>query len=202
MIKSHINLALRAWLGTMFAYSSLLKLVHYDDSLHAVQQYALLPSRIATVAGALLPWCELGVAYALLRGRWYPLGPTGVASLGASFAIGSGTALHRKRQTPCGCTGGHDEVVDKWTLGRALAMTAGGLFLIGHRREYQMTFPPLFIVPSLLATSVWPAALAVGMRLSTMRQRRQRARRGTTTVAALVELLASPPADADAVDPR
>lgn len=117
------NVALaRAWLGSLFVYSAGLKLAQHDHGRSSVKGYKLLPARLATPAGLLLPWVELLTALSLLLGRFYPLGPLLGAFLGTSFASSSFAVLRQKADVPCGCTGNIDDRVSRTTFIRGLAL--------------------------------------------------------------------------------
>jgi len=111
---------LLVWLGTMFIYTAGLKLVYYDQANRLIHPYGILPRRISTLIGYLLPWTELLAGILLLSGVFFPVGPLIGLILGVSFAYAAARVLRQGAEVPCGCIGMTGDRVDFTTLARAL----------------------------------------------------------------------------------
>lgn len=192
----------RLWLGSLFVYSAGLKLAHYDQADSLVKGYGVVPKPAAAAIGFTLPWAELLTAILLFLGRFYPVGPLLGASLGASFAYSSSTALRRKVDVPCGCTGRTRDRVDRTTLVRALAITStsSSLLVLGARRHGYGRFPPMMVVAVGVA-SLLPGGREVYRRMRQARMHQQHMRHNQRIVAQLTELLATPPPERPLTDP-
>ncbi len=96
----------------------------------------MLPPPAARVAGALLPWGELGLALALLLGLALPVTAAAAAILLLCFIGAVAINLRRGRAITCNCYG----IADTSTIGRGtiarnmlLLLLAGGVIGTGPR---------------------------------------------------------------------
>ncbi|HEV8634848.1 MAG TPA: MauE/DoxX family redox-associated membrane protein [Chloroflexota bacterium] len=185
-----ISTILAAWLGSMFVYSAGLKIARYDHARGFLRPYAILPPRLASAAGILLPWVELATGILLLFGLPSPVGPLLGTALGASFAYGSFQVLRRRADVPCGCTGATDDRVNRTTLLRALVIALSGLFILVNGA----TRPPVSVVVPLVLLSLVPAGVGVYRRTRATQQHQRHAQRLQEELIRLRRVLAAPPA--------
>jgi hypothetical protein len=185
-----VLIAARAWLGSLFLYSSGLKLVRYRETRSAVIAYGILPPTVASAAGLLLPWAEAGAGVALLVGRPPIAGPLLGLALGGSFSYGAMRVIRRRQDVPCGCTGTAGERVNLVTLLRAGLIVASCFVLLIFSESAQL--PPVAILV-IAAASMLPALAAVYRKLRSSRKYDELRLASRTEVRRLEELLASPP---------
>jgi hypothetical protein len=98
-------LCTRLLVGSVLLMAGAAKLPQRGTFAHDVQQYRLLPSRIASGYARLLPWAELAAAMSLLSGVLVALGAGVAALLFASFAIAAVSAIARHLSLSCACFG-------------------------------------------------------------------------------------------------
>ncbi len=124
------TLALRCWLGSMFLYAAALKVVDYRHAGRWLQPYRILPPRLATAAGFLLPWIEGLTGILLLLEAIFPIGPLMAIGLGFAFTYVSARVLWEERVVPCGCVGITGELVSPVTLARSIAILIASLLIL------------------------------------------------------------------------
>jgi hypothetical protein len=114
------------WLGSLFLFTGGAKLVARNRWYPGAVE--LLPRRIRSLTGQLLPWVEVGTAGLLLAGV-FPWGPLLAGGLGLGFCLVALVGLLRRVRIPCGCGPGRDRL-GPITLARAIAICgAAGLLL-------------------------------------------------------------------------
>lgn len=183
----------RIWLGSLFLYSSSLKLANYEESRGAVARYEVLPGGLASAAGTMLPWVESIAGAFLLFDPAGAVGPFLAASLGTSFSFGAVTALRRRTDVPCGCAGNQRDRVGRATAIRAAAMVASSGLLFLHRgsaRSRCQVKTTAFVA----AASFLPAAASVYGRAEQNRRHKARAENSRQLVDRMTRLLAADPA--------
>ena len=67
-----LTLIARLFLGGVFIYASVDKILHPDDFAHAVYNYQILPNGLINLTALVLPWLELLLGICLLTGVWLP----------------------------------------------------------------------------------------------------------------------------------
>ncbi len=186
-----ISIALTAWLGSLFVYSAGLKFAWYDRAGSLVKPYGILPQRIGSAAGFLLPWVELSAGILLLLGSLFPTGPLLGAILGAFFAYASFRVLRRGADVPCGCTGGTEDRVNRTTLIRALFITASSFFLSANWSE--PTYLPILVVVPIFLVSLLPAGASIYRRIRAVQWQQQRVRHLQVEIVRARRILTAPP---------
>ena len=160
---------LRFWLGSMFLYSSGLKLANYSRATKSVENYRILPREANTIVGISLPWLELLAGILTLKGHPRLVGPIITGILGASFTYASNHTLQRKAVIPCGCNGtGHDKV-NSITLLRAITITLSSLLLLLAGQKSTEQLPK----ESLLAAAFLAAGSSAASKLQTVSRMRE-----------------------------
>lgn len=100
-----IVLIARLCLGFIFLSSALGKLTNRRSFIQGIVDYQVFPRRVAQSFGLVLPWIEVGVAFALILGIVLPLAGIVTALLLLGFTVGVTTNLRRGRQLDCHCYG-------------------------------------------------------------------------------------------------
>lgn len=139
----------RTWLGSLFLYSAVLKLMEYKQAGAAVKRYAVLPERVAVSVGVALPWAELVAATLLISGRLFPWGPLLAASLGGSFTFAARTVVQRGANVTCGCAGEMSSNVTQTTVRRGIAIAVASLLLIPFGQHRHKPLPKLSSLSSI-----------------------------------------------------
>jgi hypothetical protein len=67
-----LALITRLFLGGVFIYASVDKVLHPADFARAVYNYQILPNGLINLTALLLPWLELLLGMCLLAGVWLP----------------------------------------------------------------------------------------------------------------------------------
>jgi hypothetical protein len=105
-------------LGAVFLAAAAPKLRHPYGFVVALRGYELVPSMVsAPVAGGLVA-SEAFVGISLLSGWALAVGLSVAGGLVATFAIGVGINLRRRRDIACGCFGSDSERISMRTLAR------------------------------------------------------------------------------------
>lgn len=203
-MESLIATATVLWLATLFAYSGSFKLIDYEASVGAVSGYKLLPDSTARAIGVALPWVELAACGLLLVPVTRTAGAALAVALGVVFAGASATALARKLDVSCGCTGRNSRV-NRITLIRSLTIVAGAMAVIAVSPNVNAV-----VAMATVALALLPALLGLRRRLAYGKARghdghdRQLAhhnhhRASEAEIATLTALIARPPSGAATV---
>lgn len=159
-LNLHLEVAIlfiaRLYLGLVFLLSALGKITNMRDFLRGVVKYRILPERVAKVFGFILPWVELGVAFALIIGMALPVAGVLASLLLICFIVAVNLNLRYEREVKCNCYGIAGTKTISWgTIVRnflllLLAVTVIGLGLFHHDTEpnsYQALWLSLTISP-------------------------------------------------------
>lgn len=190
---SHLSLLIRAWLGSLFLYSGSLKLIHYDRAAQSVKRYEILPARLSTMVGFMLPWGELLTSVSLLFGWHYRVGALMAALFGSAFTFSTRKVLQRHADVPCGCTGKGDDRVTRTTLIRGIAITISSLWIVTTGRRISAKMPPLLVLVGM-CVSLLSAAIDLHHKIRQFQHTKQRAHLRTQRIAQLTTVLSSQPA--------
>jgi uncharacterized membrane protein YphA (DoxX/SURF4 family) len=98
-----LNLVIRIFLGALFIYASLDKLLHPLEFARIVAGYRLLPDTLNVLVAAFLPLLELLIGLLLLCGIWTVPALLWVGALLFTFMGGIGQAYWRGLSIDCGC---------------------------------------------------------------------------------------------------
>ena len=69
---SHPFLWERIFLGVVFVFASIDKIIHPADFAQIIKNYQILPVALTTLAAVVLPWIELILGVAIIAGVWLP----------------------------------------------------------------------------------------------------------------------------------
>jgi len=132
-VRDALHLAVRLGLGGVFLWAGLVKATHPQDTILAVDAYAVLPDGLVRVVAAVMPWAEIAAGALLLTGLFVRAAALGTAVLSFAFLLGMAQAAIRGLDISCGCFGGTGagEGVTWIEIARDLAFlaAAGYLFL-------------------------------------------------------------------------
>lgn len=123
--------SLRLAVGSLFAVSGVLKVLHPDTFARALGSYGLFSGAVITVLGGVLPPIEIALGVLFAAGAWVPLlarGLVGLLALG-TFAVAAGLALGGA--VDCGCfpVGGESKSVGAWFFLRNAALIAATIWV-------------------------------------------------------------------------
>ena len=167
-------LVIQLALGCVLLFSSLAKWRDPMDFAHGVEDYDVLPDRLAFIFGLLIVPLETAIAVSHLTGRWISATALlGLAMFG-SFAVAVAINLKRGRSLPCYCFGDSTgETISARTLTRLLLLIGGeGLLLLSLQTSgtanlvyYQLATPlafglALFWTAFVLVAAMWLLGLA------------------------------------------
>ena len=125
----------RVALGLVLLAASLLKIVHPQQAVEAVQAYQILPNAVAEYVGYGLPLVELALGVALILGLWTRLVAAATGVLMLVFITAVSSAWARGLSIDCGCFGGGGTVAPGQTrywleIGRDLLFVALAVWLV------------------------------------------------------------------------
>ena len=158
---SVISLVAVIWLGSLFVYSGLLKLIDLKESVLGVVRYHILPRQLSIAVGRVLPIVELAVAVLLLVPSAQKIGAIGAGILGLAFSYATASALKRRVDVSCGCVGRASGPVNAAATGRAAVIAASG---IAVAIQNQAVILPVWLAALLVVTASAPAAVLLGRR--------------------------------------
>ena len=96
-------LVFRIFVGGVFVYASIDKIIHPDQFADMVYNYRMLPFFIINFFAVILPWIELVIGLCLILGPFSDAASAVTASLLIMFIISSIAALIRGLDISCGC---------------------------------------------------------------------------------------------------
>ena len=96
-------LVFRIFVGGVFVYASIDKIIHPDQFAEMVYNYRMLPFFIINFFAVILPWIELVIGLCLILGPFSDAASAVTASLLIMFIISSIAALIRGLDISCGC---------------------------------------------------------------------------------------------------
>ncbi len=111
---SVIHLLLRGFLGGVFIYASIGKIIHPEMFAESIANYRILPAQMVNFMAVILPWIELVAGVCLILGLWLP-GSLFVMNLLLFVFFGALlSACVRGLNIECGC---FETSVDKMVAG-------------------------------------------------------------------------------------
>ncbi len=96
-------LLFRVFVGGVFVYASIDKIIHPDQFADMVYNYRMLPFFIINFFAVILPWIELVIGLCLILGPFSDGASAVTGSLLVVFIIASAAALVRGLDISCGC---------------------------------------------------------------------------------------------------
>lgn len=132
-MKKYSILALRIFLGGVFVYASIDKILHPADFAEAVFNYQILPDMLINLVALILPWIELAIGISLIFGLWIH-GAVFLANAllfvflaALTFNFARGLDIH------CGCFSAKADIATGaslfWVILRDIAFFLIGVFL-------------------------------------------------------------------------
>lgn len=124
--------ALRIFLGSIFVYAGVTKIIDPTGFALAVYNYHILPEWLVNVTAIMLPWVEIIAGASLVIGLWTPGGTLIISGLLLIFTISLGFNLSRGLDIACGCfsTSSSGEHITWWYILRDSSLLAGALLLL------------------------------------------------------------------------
>ncbi len=136
-----LTTAVRIFLGVLFLFSGIIKIVDPEGFALVVARYDILPGALVPYAAVLVPALEAAVGFLLVIGyRVRASALIGIALM-AAFSVFIGINIARGRRFDCGCFGlerlglGIGETVGPWVLARDLLFMAGFFLLFRAGRH-------------------------------------------------------------------
>lgn len=127
-------LAVRLYLGWLFAEASLHKIANPASFALDVATYQLLPLYLINVFALIVPWVELVAGGLLLVGARVRAAALLVAGMMVSFIVALAWALHLGLDMTCGCFASQGAVdedpISGWTMVRDGVWLAMGLYVL------------------------------------------------------------------------
>lgn len=99
----HLVLITRVFIGLLFVFSSLEKIVDPSAFARSVADYGLLPSWMPAIIATVLPWVELLCGFAVLFGVFLPGSSLLLSTMIFIFTLAVMSALLRGLDISCGC---------------------------------------------------------------------------------------------------
>lgn len=124
-------------LAAVFAYAAVVKIADLETFARAIENYRLLPPAWSGAAAVLLPWLELGAAFALLAPGWRRAGALLALGLALVFCIAVGSAWVRGLDINCGCFGAGSGKADWGELLLNAALMAAAVSVLTEKSEIE-----------------------------------------------------------------
>ncbi|MGD9503794.1 MAG: MauE/DoxX family redox-associated membrane protein [Syntrophobacteraceae bacterium] len=93
----------RIFLGAVFVFASIDKIIHPADFAQIIKNYQILPVTLITLAAVVLPWLEMILGVAIIAGVWLPGALALANALLASFFAALLFNVARGLDIHCGC---------------------------------------------------------------------------------------------------
>lgn len=104
-MKYYIIIFCRIFLGGVFVWASIHKILDPVQFLGAVEQYEVLPKFFEIIVAAFLPWLELVAGLFLIFGIYIKGSSLAIGGMNLAFIYGISINLLRGRSFDCGCFG-------------------------------------------------------------------------------------------------
>jgi uncharacterized membrane protein YphA (DoxX/SURF4 family) len=142
-LYSGFALLIRLGLGCLFLWSSLPKIRQSYDFLSSVYGYEIVGPKIGLLVAMVLPWLELLMGICLIGGIFVSGALLVCIGMAAVFAFALSSALWRGLKISCGCFGDTSDVINIYTVIRAVVILLLGslaylemiIFLPGTERQ-------------------------------------------------------------------
>ncbi|MBN1466329.1 DoxX family membrane protein [candidate division KSB1 bacterium] len=102
-LQGLLLLLMRLFLGALFIYSGVVKIINPAAFAEAIDNYRMLPYLFVTLMAIILPWVELIAGVLLLIGRWLRSSSLIIMLLNIVFIIAITSAIFRGLDIGCGC---------------------------------------------------------------------------------------------------
>ena len=123
---------IRLFLGGVFVWASIDKILHLEAFAHVVYNYQILPDGLINFSAIALPWLELFLGFLLISGFWLPGAVVLSNLLLVTFFAALAFNVIRGLDVHCGCfaTSRLENPKTLWYLIRDAALIAVGGYLL------------------------------------------------------------------------
>jgi uncharacterized membrane protein YphA (DoxX/SURF4 family) len=130
--------ALRVFLGAVFLYAGVTKIMDPSGFAMAVHNYHLLPGWLVNITAIMLPWVEVVAGASLVLGLWTQGGAFIISGLLLVFTVALGFNLSRGLDIACGCfsSSPSGEHITWWYLLRDSSLLAGAFLVLFHDKGF------------------------------------------------------------------
>lgn len=125
-VLSILFIPARLFLGGLFIYASLDKIMNPADFAEIIYYYQILPTQFINLLALTLPWLELAAGLLLLFGRWILPSSMILTALLIIFSVAIGYNLARGLDFQCGCFAVSDQAHGE----NLMTLLRGFLFLV------------------------------------------------------------------------
>jgi uncharacterized membrane protein YphA (DoxX/SURF4 family) len=132
-----VALPVRLYLGGVFLYACLHKILDPGAFALDVATYQLLPLQLVNATALVLPWAELFAGVLLVAGFRARAAALLIAGMMLIFMAALGWALHRNLDMSCGCfaSSGHQDPISGLTMLRDAGWLALALYVLVFDRS-------------------------------------------------------------------
>ncbi len=122
--------ALRFFIGGLFIYAAVNKLIDPLTFAVDIQNYRIFPPLLSKLAALIIPPLEIIAGTLVIFGRFRLEAAVWISLMMAGFLVGDIQALARGLDINCGCFGKEPSKLTFATLGRNLCLLAGILLVV------------------------------------------------------------------------
>ena len=147
-ILSTIAIITRLFLGFLFLYSALDKILYPAKFAEVIYNYRLLPVELLNICAMIVPWIEITIGITLLLGVWVTASALLLSGLTIVFIGLLLSAIVRGLNIECGCFSldAEGSLVSWKRIFEDILILIGGIFLIWYQIKKQARLesqPPL-----------------------------------------------------------
>lgn len=128
--NDYLHLAVRLFMGGLFLYAGLGKIIAPLDFAASLYNYKLLPEVLIGLVAGTIPWIEAVTGVALLIGLNVRGGALALSGLLLTFITLLVVSAARGLDVECGCFSGVERTIGFLAIFEDSAMLAGALFLL------------------------------------------------------------------------
>jgi len=137
LLHPYLTLASRVALGGVLIFAGIAKLPYPSTLIWEINQYPILPHRLATVYGFVLPPLEIALGILLVMGLFLRINASVSGLVVLSFAIAKITALVRGLDIGiCGCFGPAVPLLTSQSLALEFVLLTLAFQILFHRGEF------------------------------------------------------------------
>lgn len=135
--RALLILLLRIFLGGIFIYAGIGKMIRPDLFVIDIDNYRLLPYLLVSMLAVILPWVEFVCGVLLFAGRWLRGASLLLVVMNVVFILAIGSAMARGLDISCGCfsLGTEGATVGWQRLGEDIVFLAGSLLILKDSAE-------------------------------------------------------------------
>jgi len=138
-ILSTIAIITRLFLGFLFLYSALDKILYPAKFAEVIYNYRLLPVELLNICAMIVPWIEITIGITLLLGVWVTASALLLSGLTIVFIGLLLSAIVRGLNIECGCFSldAEGSLVSWKRIFEDILILIGGIFLIWYQIKKQ-----------------------------------------------------------------